>query len=890
MKHNRLTIPLDGITDSGQSIVGAKAVGLAHLKRLGLPIPDAFCITANAFASHINSPYPAAIINDAFLLPREPKNLDIVKILAEVRRAITEAPMDSSLVAEIESRCRALAADRLSVRSSATAEDLPSHSFAGLYDTYLGIANVEDCLMAIKKCWASLWTERAYNYRQKNGFDHLKAKMAVIVQSLIPADASGVLFTADPVTCDDNRIIIEACLGLGDALVSGKVTPDRVVLNKSNISILSRTVSQKTIQHIVPQQGGIEEQNVPADLASAPCINNEMAQKLAELAIKAETEFGCPQDIEWAICRNEIFLLQSRPITTIRKAKSWADRQIWSSFGAHEVIPDVVTPATFSVLRFFEEKISKFVSDVLCIDNGNIPAFDLIAGRVYFNAGLWTAVIRHFRILRNLDWNELAGSEPEMIRLIEELKRTPTEDLPAIRHNHLRFILRLPLLIAGILGNNRRKSQAVLEVAKKINEKWDCLDVSRLSPEQVTDRLMEAIADLLDRILNKTDFLRMFYCMVYFPILDVVCRRWIPDEQFCAGKLVAGVGNMVDAEAGFDLWRLAVKVNENLVLKKLIQSNAGWDVVRDGLVRSPAGEEFLDVWNRFMKAHGHHCRGEVEIYNRRWSETPDYVLGILRGYLNSMEKTNPLENQRRIAGHREQFADRCRQKLRNPLKRAVFNYLLTQARYGSAFRENFKSEVVKLIASARSILLELGRKLAAGSIIADSNDVFFLKFEEIGPLAREQFRADIKQIIAARRAEYKKWRSVTPPSVIFGRFDPDTYVPAGQDTNADLLDGLAVSPGVVTGKARVILRSDTKQQVQAGEILIAPFTDPGWTPYFVTAAGVVMEQGGLLSHGAIVAREYGIPAVVNVGNATKIIKTGQTIQVDGDKGVVRILK
>jgi len=269
---------------------------------------------------------------------------------------------------------------------------------------------------------------------------------------------------------------------------------------------------------------------------------------------------------------------------------------------------------------------------------------------------------------------------------------------------------------------------------------------------------------------------------------------------------------------------------------------------------------------------------------------PDYVLGILRGYLNSIEKTNPLENHREIAWQREQFANKCRQKLRNPVKRAVFNYLLARTQYGSAFRENIKSEAIKLITSMRSILLELGRKLTDSSLIADCNDVFFLKFEEIGPLARGQSAIDIKQVIASRRAEYEKWQAVTPPDLIIGRFDPDRYVPEEVKADAQQLKGLAVSPGVVSGKARVILRADDNEQVQAGEILVAPFTDPGWTPYFVPAAGIVMDQGGLLSHGAIIAREYGIPAVVNVGNATKIIKTGQTIQVDGDRGVVRILE
>jgi len=867
MKHNGLIIPLDSITDSDQSIVGAKAAGLARLKRLGLPVPDAFCVAANAYETHINSPSLKAVIDDTSVPSGKPEGFDIAGNLDTIRRVIVDSKMNDSLAAEIESHYNTLAAGHLAVRSSATAEDLPGHSFAGLYDTYLGISNLEDCLIAIKKCWASLWTERAYSYRQKNGFDHSKVEMAVIVQSLIPADVSGVIFTSDPVTGDNNRVVIEACLGLGDALVSGKVSPYRVVMDKKGLKVISRSIV-------------------------APCINDQTAQKIVKLAIKAESEFGCPQDIEWAIHQGKIFLLQSRPITTIPKTKSWEDRQIWTSFAAKEVMPDVVTPATLWMLESLLENIVDFASDSLCIDiKDNIPIYELIAGRVYFNASFWAVVIRQFRTTRNLDWSEFAGSDPELGQLLEKLKNTPAEDLPKIKHNRVRFILRLPLLIASALCNTRRKSQSTLANARKMNEKWACLDISGLSAERLADCLMGAVTELNEEIMKKGfNLLHMFYWMAYFPILEVVCRRWFPDEQSCAGRLLVGLSNMEDAEAGLDLWRLAVKVNDNPILKELIQSNAKWGIVHDGLTKSSSGEEFLIDWSRFMKAHGHHCRGEIELYNRRWSETPDYILGLIRSYLGSMGRTNPLENYKRLAAEREQFAQSCRRKLTNPVKRAVFNHLLVRAQYGSAFRENIKSEFIKFMASVRSMLLELGRKLANRSLIGDSDDVFFLKLEELGQLTRNQSKVDIKDIIAARRAEYKKWQSITPPNLIIGKFDPDRYVP--EEVNADVqqLKGLAVSPGVVSGKARVILRADDNEQVQAGEILVAPFTDPGWTPYFIPAAGIVMDQGGLLSHGAIIAREYGIPAVVNVGNATKIIKTGQTIQVDGDSGVVRILE
>jgi pyruvate,water dikinase len=220
----------------------------------------------------------------------------------------------------------------------------------------------------------------------------------------------------------------------------------------------------------------------------------------------------------------------------------------------------------------------------------------------------------------------------------------------------------------------------------------------------------------------------------------------------------------------------------------------------------------------------------------------------------------------------------------------IFNFLLHRSQQGSVFRENVKSEVIKLVVSLRKMLIELGKKLVDKGILKNQDDIFFLRLEELEPVTHGKADFDIRQVITNRRTEYDKNSLISPPDVIFGKFDPDSYVPEPIDSNVEMLAGLAVSPGVVTAKARVILRADTDEQVLAGEVLVAPFTDPGWTPYFVTAAGVVMDQGGILSHGSIVAREYGIPAVVNVGHATKIIKTGQTIEIDGNRGVIRILK
>jgi pyruvate,water dikinase len=290
-----------------------------------------------------------------------------------------------------------------------------------------------------------------------------------------------------------------------------------------------------------------------------------------------------------------------------------------------------------------------------------------------------------------------------------------------------------------------------------------------------------------------------------------------------------------------------------------------------------------------MIRHGHHTRGEIELFNARWSETGDYVLSIIRTYISSINQINPVESHKKLIQRREELAEQCRRKLGNPVKRRIFSHFLYKAQQGFILRENCKSEIVRHLAGLRKILLALGQKLNGRGVIENQDDIFFLRLEEIEPVIQGKTDFDVKQIIAARHIEYEKNISITPPKVVIGKFDPDNFISDTVDVDSKTLKGLGVSPGVVTGKAHIILRTDNSEHISAGEILVAPFTDPGWTPYFIPAAGIVMDMGGMLSHGSIVAREYGIPAVVNAGDATKIIKTGQMIQVDADKGIVRIL-
>jgi len=879
-------MPLASIRPRCRHKVGGKAFGLARLSRAGLPVPDGFCVTTRAYRKHLARQNLTQFLKEALVALDRVQSQNRAKILSDIRQRIIEAPLSEMLKAAVADAYCLLGAERVAVRSSATAEDLSEHSFAGQYDTYLGIASLQDCLQAIKKCWASVWTDRAYEYRRRNGIDHTQVEMAVIVQSLVCADASGVIFTVAPATARRDTMTIESCFGLGDAVVAGYVTPDRFTVDKANLNIVSKTISEKKLQTVPDNRGGVQQRTIDGPRAFAPSIDEPFVGKIAELAKAVEAEFGCPQDIEWAVRGTEIYLLQSRPITTLGPAPSSRDRWVWSNFLAQEVLPDVVTPITRSIIDNLGEAMFDPALTLVCIDRAGIPLYDYFAGRLYFHASFWAAVIRTLPGSKKYDFTKDTGSNSALAKMLDMFESMTENDLPKIKISRTRFILKIPLLIAGVLSCTPQKGQSILTEIRTRNQKWEHLDVGSMPTEQIAGCCAE-IVNAFRELLGKS--LCLFGTMIAYPGLQWVCARWLSDVTY-AGRLLAGVGNMDDAQAAMDLWQLAVKADKLPELKKGILAGNSWHKIAAAISDLPQAKSFLESWNNFMARHGHHCRAEIELGNPRWSESPDYILGLLRGYLCCIDKTNPLENHEEIARQRLCLEQRCRRQLRNPIKRLIFDHLLVRSQNGALFRENIKSEAVKLLAAMRRLLVELGVRLHARDIIARPDDIFFLTVQEIEPVVNVRAEFDIKNVIAERRAEYEKWSSVTPPDLIVGKFDPGEYVPEEIAADLDTLKGLAVSPGVATGRAKVILRTDSDSRLEAGEILVAPFTDPGWTPYFLPAAGIVMNQGSLLSHGAIVARELGIPAVTNVGDATKIIKTGQTVQVDGNRGIVKILR
>ncbi|MCU0916013.1 MAG: PEP-utilizing enzyme [Planctomycetes bacterium] len=842
--------------------IGPKAVSLCTLRRLGQKVPPCFFLTTAAFRAHLDqNGLRARMAARLKELPSQPE--EIPGAIERIRQRILRVPLPDSVREQVAAAYDRLGAAVVAVRSSANAEDLPGHSFAGQYETILNVRSLEACLEAVQRCWASLWTLRAYEYRRRNGIDHRQVEMAVIVQQQIEPDAAGVAFSVDPVTGSRSRIVIESCRGLGEALVSGQVQPDRILLRKKNLALIR--------QHLA---------------ASEPCLGLKSARRLARGVRRIEERLGGPQDVEWALRDGTLWFLQARPITALPEPKAWEDRQVWTNLNLGEVAPDVMTPMTYSIIMLMFEPLFVPVFRLVGADVRRHPPAGLVAGRVYFNINTGLAAARPFAAPDRLAaMNHVFGGEQN--RSFERGQfDICEEDLPDVGFRWPRYILSWPGLIRSLIAHRPSKNEAFKAAFKTRNDAVARFD----STAATTAELTRMVTQTLHENMKDCELLYLWPGSVASFIFQRACRNWLRDADQAVGfRLLTAQGGMADTEAAHDLWRLAALAHEDAGTETILLEDGAWESIHPRLAATDHGRRFLDAWDRFMTTHGQHCHCELEFFSPRWSEMPDYVLGLMRGYLRALDRADPLEKHRQLAAERERLTEQCRRRLPNPVKRWVFTWSLRATQNLTRDRENWKNEAVRLFAGFRRIFLELGERLRQQGILAAREDIFFLDIAEVEPVVQGRAGFDVKQRIAQRRAEYEWNMAQTPPPVVVGRYDPQKHRASQVDTNTRVLKGIAVSPGTATGKARVITQPNNGQHVEPGEILVAPVTNPAWTPYFLPAAGAVMDMGGILSHGAIIAREYGLPAVVNVGPASQIIRTGQTLRVDGDQGTVTIL-
>jgi pyruvate,water dikinase len=810
---------------------GGKGAVLARLFQAGMPVPPGGVLTSRTLTAYLDMQGLAASASPE-----------------DIRQALSAESPPAALREELYTVLSHLgpAPHGWAVRSSAVAEDSAAASFAGIYESVLAVQEA-DLWPAILTCWASWWSERALAYRQRLGEAEALPRMAVVLQPMVAARCAGVAFTVEPLTGDHTRMVINAAPGLGVMVVSGVVQPEQYVVGKAPAPHLLET------RLLQPEQ--------------PPLLPTEAVLTLGRLLQHVETLCGQPQDVEWAWDGTRCWILQSRPITTLADATPGADT-VWGNANLKDVIPGIVSPFSWSLMQHqLEAAIRQQYTQMGYHVAPQVPIIRRHWGRPYFNLSVFHTVAY-----------TLYGATPEqqVAQLGGAMVRGFTPAGAPSRWQRLRWF-------CNVLRFSRiaeRARQAVPASFAMVTQRWR--EDLRQAPQ--LDRT--ALLHKLDSFAAITQpFLLQHLILTSamsgnFGYLRGLIERWLP--QAAAGlvaDLVTGMGEVTSAEHSYRLWELSRLARQSPQVLAFLQRR-DWHTWREAL----AGTPFAQAWQTFLDAYGHRSLYEVEMANPRWREQPDYLFDVIAAYAALAQDTPPFDPQAQT--QRRQHAERQALQGLSWWRRRWLRTVLQRTQEFSRLRENSKSQLVRLIDIGRCMALVAARILVEDGVLPEPTAVFLLEGDEIKAALRGEYSTqDIAQRLARRRLERQRYAALQAPEVFIG--DRPVYEQPLAEQGL-VLRGLPSSPGRVTSIARVLRSPQAGTRLQPGEILVAPSTDPGWTPLFLLAAGLVMETGGYLSHGAIVAREYGIPAVLNIPMATQRIADGSTITLDGGAGTVQV--
>jgi rifampicin phosphotransferase len=849
-------------------LVGGKGLNLGELSKIqGIQVPEGFCVTTGGYQKAIEQNETFQTLLDQLTKLKVEDRDQIGEISRKIRQLILEVEIPTDVACTVAHYLSQFGDEHAyAIRSSATAEDLPQASFAGQHDTYLNVIGKEAILQHISKCWASLFTDRAVTYRIQNGFDHHKVYLSVVVQKMVFPQAAGTLFTADPVTSNRKVLSIDASFGLGEAMVSGLVNAD--IYKVCNGKVIDKMISTKKLAIYALKDGGTKEQEIESERQNRQALTDEQILLLERIGRKIEAHFGRPQDIEWCLVDDIFYIVQSRPITTLYPIPEANDQEnhVYVSVGHQQMMTAPLKPLGMSLFQ-----LTSFGPRFKAGGRLFVEVTHQLASPVSRNI-LLNAMGQHDPLMKDalmniIERGDFIKSLPNDIKAPSP-SRGNTDMLEQIENN--------PSIVSDLINRNQT---SIEELKQNIQTK---------SGIDLLDFILEDIQEL-KKILFDPQSSAVFMAAINASTwINEKMNEWL-GEKNAADTLTQSVPNNITSEMGLALLDVADVIRPFPEVIDYLQ-HVKDDNFLDEMINFDGGQETRDAFNVFLNKYGMRCAGEIDMTKTRWSEKPITLVPIILGNIKNFEPNagkRKFEQGLKEALEKEQeLLDRLKQLPDGEQKTKETKRMINQIRNFIGYREYPKYGMINRYFVYKKALLKEAEQLVQVGVIREKEDIYYLTLDELREVVRTK-KLDY-QIISKRKGEYRFYEKLTPPRVITSDGEIITGKYKRENLPAKAIVGLPVSSGVIEGRARVILNM-ADADLEVGDILVTVFTDPSWTPLFVSIKGLVTEVGGLMTHGAVIAREYGLPAVVGVENATKLIKDGQRIRVHGSEGYIEII-
>lgn len=875
---------------------GGKGYNLYLLTQAGLPIPEWTIVGKKYFLDFKNSDNLNPKINE--LIEKFISNsITGNECEQQILTLIEKTPLPKTVENAVVESLNIIGKETIiSVRSSAADEDSLSHSFAGQLSSFLYVKGKEDILKFIKLCWASAYSARSLAYRLKNNIPFDTVAVAVVLQKMIDPEKSGVLFTADPIQKKADQFIVSSVYGVGEGLVSGALDADSFWLSQANGEVLNQEVVEKNEQMRRSNSGHTQLLPVSEKLVHLPSLDLIELKELWSVGRRIHEWYNRAQDIEWAFSDGRLWILQSRPITSLDKDLSgypnlWDNSNIIESYGG------LTSPLSFSfALRNYKAVYIQFC-EVLGLSSDIIKDMDYylgnmlgsLNGRIYYNLFNWyklVGILPGFKQNREFMETMMGVSEALTPEITDRIKSHPSWD--TAKGKFRKFITGL-----NFIRYHFTIQSVVNSFLKTFNKDYDYyrkLPLSRLRGDQLFRIYQEIERNMLGRwtapIIN--DFL----CMIHFGLLKKLTSKWLLDlDSTLQNNLLTGEGGLESAEPTRELLRLAWLAEKNPELSNLILTSKPEDSL-EILNQSEHQSFYLEILH-YLDRFGFRCMNEMKLEEIDLNTDPSYLFLVLQNYLRAGDvklHNDAKEKELRLE------AEKAAKAHLSWVQKIVYFWVLKHARKAVKNRENTRFSRTRIYGVARSIFRYIGEDLAAQGILENKRDIFWLHIDEVfgiynGTLACQ----NLKAFVDIRKKEYQSYNEETDPRIMTrgpvywnNKFIDEEALASTQHLSDGNLKGLPCCPGEIEGIVKVIINPGDDLSLN-GEILVTARTDPGWVPLYPSISGLLVERGSLLSHSAIVAREMGIPAIVSIPNLTKTLKSGMRIRMDGKTGIIKIL-